>query len=183
MNEENKEIIKTEEIVETENNDNTQDVKAILKAVEEITDIAKKAAEKEVKLAPQSNWNTYVTKKLLALGLAIAVLISTILSVGITKATIKPPKHEMNKPRPHMGLEVRDENVLDSEKISIQGVPGDNARDAGFKPGDEIKRFDGEEVRNSKELSDKINEHKSGDSVKTEISRDGEEIEINSILD
>lgn len=60
--------------------------------------------------------------------------------------------------------------------VLIDDVIDDSpAEDAGMRKGDVIVKFDGEDIRNSEELSNAVAKHEPGDEVQVAVLRDGDE--------
>ena len=63
-------------------------------------------------------------------------------------------------------------------QVYIYSVNGENAKKAGFEPGDVVLAVDGEEITSFNDLSAIITSHKVGDTVTFTIQRDGKEQKI-----
>lgn len=94
---------------------------------------------------------------------------------------VKPKISTLTKPLLMLGITAVDVSDSDSKKNDIpvgvgveQVASNSNAERAGIKSGDVITKFDGKTVKTTAELNTIKGEHKSGDSVKVEIYRDGE---------
>ena len=76
-------------------------------------------------------------------------------------------------PGPFMGVQA-DPSRAFGEDVVIGGVsPGSPAERAGMKKGDVVLEFDGEELRNWRDLSDRIAARKAGDTVRLTVRRRG----------
>lgn len=73
--------------------------------------------------------------------------------------------------------------ISDNNGVYISQVTGGNAQKAGFKEGDKIVEFDGEDIDDSNELISELKEHKSGDKVTVVVERDGKEQKIRTTLE
>lgn len=62
--------------------------------------------------------------------------------------------------------------------VYIYSVDGQNAKRAGFKSGDIVYSIDGKEITSLDEVSQIINSHRVGDTIKYVILRDGQAFEI-----
>lgn len=93
-------------------------------------------------------------------------------------------------PRPMIGIMIVDitndiaaqQFGIDELGLYIDEVVGDNAKAAGFKQGDIIKAINGNPIRNRNDLTVELNRSQPGDTVTISVSRDGEIIEIETIL-
>lgn len=113
-------------------------------------------------------------------GLAFAIPINSVADIidSLIDKGVAPDK-------PAVGVNIRDIDSdyaeyyhLDGEGVYIVNVTSDEADKAGLRAGDKILSIDGEDVSNASDFKARVQEHKVGDVVKLEISRDGEEIEI-----
>ncbi|MBO4235684.1 MAG: trypsin-like peptidase domain-containing protein [Firmicutes bacterium] len=66
--------------------------------------------------------------------------------------------------------------------LFIDEVSGENAKAAGFQKGDIIKSVNGTAIRNRYDLTVELSKFKAGDKVKVTVSRNGEMIEIETVL-
>lgn len=73
--------------------------------------------------------------------------------------------------------------ISDNNGVYISQVTGSNAQKAGFKEGDKIVKFDGEDIDNSNELISEVQKHKSGDKVTVVVERNGKEQKIKTTLE
>jgi len=71
---------------------------------------------------------------------------------------------------------------VDELGLYIDDVPGENAKEAGFQKGDIIKAINGNPIRNRNDLTVEINRNQVGDKVTITVSRDGELIDIETVL-
>lgn len=67
--------------------------------------------------------------------------------------------------------------------VYIAQVTGHNAQEAGFREADRVVSFNGTKVNNSSEFITLVRKCKVGDSVTVVVSRDGQEIEIKTVLE
>ena len=72
---------------------------------------------------------------------------------------------------------------LEKAGVYIAQVTGDNAKKAGFKENDRIVSFNGKEISQSSEFISLVRKCKVGDTVTITVSRDGQEIEIKTVLE
>jgi S1-C subfamily serine protease len=54
---------------------------------------------------------------------------------------------------------------------------------AGFKEGDKIVSVEGKNIYASSDLISEVQSHKSGDTITVTVERDGQNIEIKTVLD
>ncbi len=73
--------------------------------------------------------------------------------------------------------------ISDNNGVYISQVTGSNAQKAGFKEGDKIVEFDGEDIDNSNELIEEVQEHKAGDKVTVVVERNGKQQKIKTTLE
>lgn len=93
-------------------------------------------------------------------------------------------------PRPMIGIMIVDVTSdiaaqqfgVDELGLYVDEVVGENAKAAGFKQGDIIKAINGNPIRNKNDLTVELNRSQPGDTVSISVSRDGEIIEIETIL-
>ena len=93
-------------------------------------------------------------------------------------------------PRPLIGVMIVDvTNETDAARFGlsevglyIDSVNGENAIAAGFQKGDIIKAVNGSAIRNRYDLTVELSKHKAGDKVTVVVSRNGEMIEIETVL-
>ena len=72
---------------------------------------------------------------------------------------------------------------LDSPGVYVAQVTGQNAQQAGFQEQDRIVSFNGTTVNNSSEFISLVRKCKVGDTVTVVVSRNGQEIEIKTVLE
>lgn len=85
---------------------------------------------------------------------------------------------QQNSGNVSIGIVIRDNNG-----VYISQVTGSNAKKAGFQEGDKIVKFDGDDIDNSNELIEEVQEHKAGDKVTVVIERDGKQQKIKTTLE
>ena len=92
--------------------------------------------------------------------------------------------------KPQLGISCQDVTETISKMYNLPvGVyvtavsDGSAAEKAGLQSGDVITAVDGEEVKNSAELTAKKNQHKAGDSLELTFTRSGEEQKVTVTLD
>lgn len=93
-------------------------------------------------------------------------------------------------PRPMIGIMIVDVTSelaaqqfgVDELGLYIDDVVGENAKAAGFQKGDIIKSINGNPIRNRNDLTVELNRSNVGDTVTVSVSRDGEIIEIKTVL-
>lgn len=95
-----------------------------------------------------------------------------------------------SKSTPAVGVvisDVSDQNAeyygLEKSGVYIAQVTGENAKKAGFKENDRIVSFNGKEISQSSEFISLVRKCKVGDTVTITVSRDGQEIEIKTVLE
>ena len=83
--------------------------------------------------------------------------------------------------------EVSEDNAqyygLESAGVYIAQVTGENAQKAGFQEMDRIVSFNGQEISTSNEFITLVRKCKVGDTVTVVVSRNGQEIEIKTVLE
>lgn len=83
--------------------------------------------------------------------------------------------------------DVSEENAqyygLESAGVYIAQVTGENAQKAGFQEEDRIISFNGTEVKGSSEFISLVRKCKVGDTVTVVVSRNGQQIEIKTVLE
>lgn len=72
---------------------------------------------------------------------------------------------------------------LDEPGVYIAQVTGENAMKAGFKEQDRIVSFNGTEIKDSNEFISLVRKCKVGDTVTVVVSRQGQQIEIKTVLE
>lgn len=87
--------------------------------------------------------------------------------------------------RPFLGIYgqsvVSQENKVEGVYVS-EVVPGSGAASAGIKPTDIIVELDNKKILRFEDLSDVLDKHKIGDSIKCKVWRNGKTIEVNIVL-
>ena len=83
--------------------------------------------------------------------------------------------------------EVSEDNAqyygLESAGVYIAQVTGANAQQAGFQEMDRIVSFNGQEISTSNEFITLVRKCKIGDTVTVVVSRNGQQIEIKTVLE
>lgn len=85
---------------------------------------------------------------------------------------------QQNSGNVSIGIVIRDNNG-----VYISQVTGSNAKKAGFQEGDKIIEFDGDDIDDSNELIEEVQEHKAGDKVTVVIERNGKQQKITTTLE
>ena len=85
---------------------------------------------------------------------------------------------QQNSGNVSIGIVIRDNNG-----VYISQVTGSNAKKAGFQEGDKIIEFDGDDIDNSNELIEEVQEHKAGDKVTVVVERNGKQQKITTTLE
>lgn len=85
---------------------------------------------------------------------------------------------QQNSSKVSIGIVIRDNNG-----VYISQVTGSNAKKAGFQEGDKIVKFDGDDIDDSNELIEEVQEHKAGDKVTVIVERNGKEQKITTTLE
>lgn len=85
---------------------------------------------------------------------------------------------QQNSSNVSIGIVIRDNNG-----VYISQVTGSNAKKAGFQEGDKIVEFDGDDIDDSNELIEEVQEHKAGDKVTVVIERNGKQQKITTTLE
>ena len=121
-------------------------------------------------------------------GLAFALPINTV--AGIINDIIENGGNIQTAGRPVVGIQISDvtEEVseyygLEEPGVYIAHVTGFNAQQAGFQEQDRIVSFNGTEINTSNEFIKLVSECKVGDTVTVVVSRQGQEIEIKTVLE
>ena len=121
-------------------------------------------------------------------GLAFALPINTISEIinNMIETGASPEK----KATPAVGIVISDvsENNaqyygLEEAGVYVAQVTGENARQAGFQEKDRIVSLDGKEIKDSATFISLIRKHNVGDTVTIVISRNGQQMEIKTVLD
>ena len=83
--------------------------------------------------------------------------------------------------------DVSEENAqyynLESAGVYIAQVTGENAQKAGFQAGDRVVSFNGKNISDSNQFITLVRKCKVGDIVSVVVSRNGQEIEIKTVLE
>ena len=83
--------------------------------------------------------------------------------------------------------DVSEENAqyynLESAGVYIAQVTGENAQKAGFQAGDRVVSFNGKNISDSNQFITLVRKCKVGDTVTVVVSRNGQEIEIKTVLE
>lgn len=92
--------------------------------------------------------------------------------------------------RPVVGITIQDVSEANAETYNLEAagvyiaqVTGENAQKAGFEQGDRIISIDGKDVKDSQTFIAEVRKHKVGDTVSIVVSRQGQEIEIKTVLE
>ena len=92
--------------------------------------------------------------------------------------------------RPVVGITIQDVSEANAENYNLEAagvyiaqVTGENAKTAGFQQGDRIISIDGKEIKDSQTFISEVKKHKVGDTVSIVVSRQGQEIEIKTVLE
>ncbi len=85
---------------------------------------------------------------------------------------------QQNSGNVSIGIVIRDNNG-----VYISQVTGSNAKKAGFQEGDKIIEFDGDDIDDSNELIEEVQEHKAGDKVTVVVERNGKQQKITTTLE
>ena len=92
--------------------------------------------------------------------------------------------------RPVVGITIQDVTEANAENYGLEAagvyiaqVTGENAKQAGFQQGDRIVSIDGTQINDSQTFISKVRQHKVGDTVTIVVSRQGQEIEIKTVLE
>ena len=85
---------------------------------------------------------------------------------------------QQNSGNVSIGIVIRDNNG-----VYISQVTGSNAKKAGFQEGDKIVEFDGDDIDDSNELIEEVQEHKAGDKVTVVVERNGKQQKITTTLE
>lgn len=73
--------------------------------------------------------------------------------------------------------------ISENSGVYIAQVTGNNAKKAGFAEGDKIVSIDGKNITNSTDLISEVQSHKAGDTVTIVVDRNGQSIEIQTVLE
>jgi S1-C subfamily serine protease len=80
--------------------------------------------------------------------------------------------------RASIGIVIRDDSG-----VYISQVTGENAKKAGFAEGDKIISVDGKSIGSSSDLISEIQSHSAGDTVSITVEREGQSVEISTVLE
>ncbi len=103
--------------------------------------------------------------------------------VTIVKKVVNDLKEFGEVQRALLGVKIGDVNAEIAEKLNLDVVDGviigevtsnGAAKDAGIKENDVITSIQGDRVRSSAELQEKISQYRPGDDIKIDVLRDGE---------
>ncbi|MDO4518422.1 MAG: trypsin-like peptidase domain-containing protein [Bacillota bacterium] len=72
---------------------------------------------------------------------------------------------------------------LESAGVYISQVTGENAQRAGFQIGDRVVSIEGKEISSASDLVSRVREYKAGDTISVVVSRNGQQIEIKTVLE
>ena len=121
-------------------------------------------------------------------GLAFALPINSV--AGIINDIIENGADVQAPGRPVVGIQIRDVTEEASEYYGLEGpgvyiahVTGYNAQQAGLRELDRIVSFNGTKIDNSDDFIELVKSCKVGDTVKVVVSRQGQEIEIETVLE
>ena len=73
--------------------------------------------------------------------------------------------------------------IKEDSGVIVAQITGENAKKAGFKEGDKIVSVEGKNISASSDLISEVQSHKSGDTITVTVERDGQNIEIKTVLD
>ena len=73
--------------------------------------------------------------------------------------------------------------ISENSGVYVAQVTGSNAKKAGFKEGDKIVSIDGKNISGSSDLISEVQSHKSGDTVTIVVERNGQSIELKTVLE
>ena len=122
-------------------------------------------------------------------GLAFALPINTVAPI-INDLIENGGNVEASEATPAVGIvisDVSEENAqyygLESAGVYIAQVTGENAQRAGFQAEDRIVSFNGEKITDSNQFITLVRKCKVGDTVTIVVSRQGQQIEIKTVLE
>jgi serine protease Do len=122
-------------------------------------------------------------------GLAFALPINTVSGI-INDLIENGGSNKTASSTPAVGVvisEVSQENAqyygLSKAGVYVAQVTGENAKKAGFQEKDRIVSIDGKEISSSNEFITLVRKCKIGDTVTIVVSRNGQEIEIKTVLE
>ena len=73
--------------------------------------------------------------------------------------------------------------ISENSGVYVAQVTGSNAKKAGFKEGAKIVSIDGKNISSSSDLISEVQSHKSGDTVTIVVERNGQTIELKTVLE
>ena len=73
--------------------------------------------------------------------------------------------------------------IREDSGVYVVQVTGENAKKAGFEEGDKIVSIEGKTIESSNDLITEVKNHKSGDTVSIVVDRNGQSVEISSVLE
>ena len=73
--------------------------------------------------------------------------------------------------------------ISENSGVYVAQVTGSNAKKAGFAEGDKIVSIDGKSIGSSSDLIAEVQSHKAGDTVTVVVERNGQSIEITTVLE
>ena len=118
-------------------------------------------------------------------GLAFAIPINTV--ADIINDLVENGKVTT---RPVVGITISDVSEANAQNYNLEAagvyiaeVTGENAKAAGFQQGDRIISIDGKEISDSQTFIAQVKTHKVGDTVTIVVSRQGQKIEIKTVLE
>ena len=121
-------------------------------------------------------------------GLAFALPINSV--AGIINDIIENGTDVQAPGRPVVGIQIRDVTEEASDYYGLEGpgvyiahVTGYNAQQAGLRELDRIVSFNGTKITSSDDFVELVKTCKAGDTVKIVVSRQGQEIEIETVLE
>ena len=122
-------------------------------------------------------------------GLAFALPINSVSEI-INDIIENGGSANTGKPTPAVGVVISDVSEQNAEYyglseagVYIAQVTGENAKKAGFQEKDRIVSFNGKEIKESAEFISLVRKCKVGDTVTVVVSRNGQQIEIKTVLE
>ena len=73
--------------------------------------------------------------------------------------------------------------IKEDSGVIVSQITGENAKKAGFQEGDKITSLDGTKVTSSSDLISALSSHKAGDTVTVGIERNGQAMEVKTVLE
>ncbi len=123
-------------------------------------------------------------------GLAFAIPINSVIDVIDDIIENGGSVESSDSSTPVVGVVIQDvseDNAqyynLGEAGVYIAQVTGSNAQKAGFQSGDRIVSIDGEEITDTNDFVSKVRSHKVGDTVSIIVERQGQQIEIKTVLE